>query len=135
MKLLYRGTSYDYNPHLSNERISWSIEPVVKPTYSLTYRGQAYLVNPNLENQPAATPSSAQLIYRGAAYQLNGETASDAKVAIHNQRVAKHSAAIELAKVHRTNLQRNLQHRLQVAQERGDQTLVQLLEREMQQIA
>ena len=135
MKLLYRGTSYDYNPHLSNQRISWGAAPLVKPSYSLTYRGHAYLVDPNVDMSQPVAAFSSDLIYRGVAYQLNGGTTSEAKSAIHDRLAAKRTAAVELAMVHRNNLQRNLQHRLQVAQERGDQSLIQLLEREMQQIA
>jgi hypothetical protein len=40
----------------------------------------------------------------------------------------------EVAKVHRQNIERSLQHRIEVAKARGDQNLVNILEREMQQI-
>ena len=40
----------------------------------------------------------------------------------------------KLAAVHRANLQKRLEHRLAVAKEKGNSTLVQMLEDEMQRL-
>ncbi len=41
-----------------------------------------------------------------------------------------HNKAQNLAAVHRANLQRNLEHRLEVARANGDETLIRQLEQE-----
>ncbi|MCL1475385.1 hypothetical protein [Argonema antarcticum] len=38
------------------------------------------------------------------------------------------------ADIHRANLQKRLEHRLEVARTKGDENLIRLLEREMQQL-
>ncbi len=40
----------------------------------------------------------------------------------------------KLSEVHRTNLQKRLEHRIAVAKEKGDNTLVRMLEDEMQRL-
>lgn len=107
----YRGNEchFSYPRHI----------PVPQPSHDLRFRGVEYhttetgAVAPLARRSAGATPShpSETLAQRATRVQHN-----------------------DLMQVHRINLQRRLQHRLAVAQERGDHELIQQLEREMQQI-
>lgn len=131
MKLSYRAAHYDYNP----------------PTLEVSegeilgkYRGAAWRCH-TLQAVPVPQ-SSMTLKYRGAFYAPN-EPADlyPAGVAQRVQRASKPSPVPnslpvlkELAQVHRSNLQRNLERRLDAAKQRGDQTLVAILEKERNQL-
>lgn len=130
MKLSYRGASYDYN----------------QPTLEITegeilgkYRGATWRCH-TLQEVPTPQPT-ANLTYRGTRYT----TGSGSEAGISYQKQVKKteaavkipstlSAAKEIARIHQANLQRNLERRLQAARLRGDQTLVQLLEAEFNQL-
>lgn len=130
MKLSYRGASYDYN----------------QPTLEITegeilgkYRGSTWRCH-TLKEVPTPQPA-ANLTYRGAHYV----TGNGAQANLNYQKQAKKmeeivkipstlSAPREIARIHQANLQRNLERRLQAARLRGDQTLVQLLEAESNQL-
>lgn len=133
MKLVYRGVSYDYDPNATKADFPWNYVRQIRPSYNLTYRGVEYTVDPNKEPNKSSLRPVANLTYRGATYALNGQgVASAAKVG----RVGTRSKMIaELATTHRNNLYRNVQRRLEIARDRGDQALVQLLEQELRQIA
>lgn len=130
MKLVYRGVSYDYDPQAQR-----NVKPSHKfqPAYTLLYRGAVYTVDPSIESQQRFVNPIADLIYRGVAYSLNGEMQPETGAQAAPRPAA--TAQFDLASVHRGNLYRNVQRRLQAAQERGDQQLIHLLERELQQIA
>lgn len=139
MKLTYRGAHYEYTPATevagANDRAN-----SVQAPYRLMYRGTSYLANPAMEPVVDASRPAVNLTYRGAAYALNGGTPVQAPERVVVKPVAtarSKRAAIQaaMAVTHRQNLQQNLQRRLQVAQSRGDQQLVQLLESELRQIA
>lgn len=123
MKLLYRGFSYDFTPGAQTTKEAQQLERSrrFQPDFPLLYRGFAYRANPNAaSNQPLFAPIS-NLIYRGLSFSLNGWQ-------------AEANPRTELKRVHRENLYRNVQHRLQVAREQGNQELISLLERELRQI-
>lgn len=71
MKLIYRGTTFDYNPSQTPGRSFQQVrEP--GPAYTLTYRGVPYRVNPNAKlSQAPARPATDKLIYRGMTYWVN----------------------------------------------------------------
>lgn len=132
MKLAYRGTPYTYEP----------------PTFEMMesgltgkYRGQATRISYVYPRHLAALQPSANLKYRGVPYSTPaGEVAMPGaarKVAVAQSSFAAIRAQLsqQVAETHRSNLYRNIEHRLQVAKEKGDQALIRLLEREMQQIA
>ena len=141
MQLTYRGVNYEYDPQGAKAAHEANVFRAIRPAFNLHYRGSVYAVDPNLEPSLPAPHPSAQLLYRGAAYALNGWTKpvavqSSTSAASSKHRIAKKASGnAEFATVHRTNLNTNLQRRLQVARERGDENLVNLLERELQQIA
>lgn len=103
----YRGRTYalTYPRHI----------PVAQPTHNLVYRGAAYTttttggIQSTARPKPAAQPIPAGVIRM--PYTLQGTYDS----------------------VHRLNIQRRLQQRIEAAKARGDQKLLMLLEREMQQ--
>lgn len=126
MKLVYRGVSYEYDPH-SQQPSQHSRE--IRPIYNLMYRGVAYTVDPNVDSNVLSPKPIANLVYRGVAYALNGGIKTEA-----TRELGAKASAKEVAKVHRSNVYRNVQRRLQAAQERGDQHLVALLEQELRQV-
>jgi hypothetical protein len=147
MKLIYRGASYDYNP--SHARLGNAGRPT-RPTqshqspYTLIYRGLTTLVDPEAAPaEDAALPASYELIYRGTTYQVNRDPKGTTTVVSQPGDVTLQAKSVSvpstlprryIGKVHQANLLENLQRRLKVAQEHGDQKLIELLEAERRQI-
>ncbi|MBD2072205.1 DUF4278 domain-containing protein [Leptolyngbya sp. FACHB-671] len=143
MKLSYRGVRYDSvstpinmvesegtgNYRGSNFHFTYPRHiPVRQPVLELKYRGVAYQTNATggVESiSPAIRAAKAAVrdVFRPSGMD-------QARSAIR----ARQEILSEVAKVHRQNIERSLQHRIEVARERGDQNLVNVLEREMQQI-
>ena len=140
MQLTYRGAQYDYNPRDAQADREATVFRALRPAYNLHYRGSVYTVDPNAEPSLKVPQHAAQLLYRGTVYALNGWTKpvvglqSSLSGAPKTSRFSKKAGDTQLATVHRTNLHTNLQRRLQVARERGDQNLISLLEQELHQI-
>ncbi|MBD2019652.1 DUF4278 domain-containing protein [Leptolyngbya sp. FACHB-36] len=132
MKLLYRGVGYDYDPQAVRSDRPWNRVRAARAGYTLTYRGVSYSIDPNQEVPDHSAMPVAQLTYRGVAYGLNGWTPAAVAETVAPRAARSRS---EVAAAHRSNLYRNVQHRLQVAQEKGDMALVRLLEQELQHIA
>lgn len=132
MKLSYRGASYEYNP----------------PTLEVTegevmgrYRGAAWRCH-TVKEMPYAQPR-LDLSYRGVPY-TTGDVARDrAPRRVGAAGLSMVSAQVptalpvlrEVSRIHRANLQRNLQHRLEVAKAQGNTYLIDLLEAESRQLA
>lgn len=134
MKLTYRGVAYEYSPI-----------PVEMTPDELDgkYRGI-----PWRRYQPESVPMSqsfAQLKYRGVAYCIGDpQKIQDNEDAVSLQeRYAATTQKIynpfksrdELANAHLANIRKNLERRLQLAKQRGDTNLIDLLEEEAKQIA
>ncbi len=135
MRLSYRGTSYDYDPI----RVDQVESPIKRH-----YRGQPFNVS-YPRHIPVPQPIQ-NLTYRGVAYRTTGtggveavvpvaETAAAIPTINWSTRQARQALMKEVGRIHRTNIERSLLHRLEVARAKGDQYLVGQLEREMQQIA
>ncbi len=135
MRLTYRGGEYDYRAvpvtmvESDSIGIYWGQRfqfstprhvPVVQPALMLSYRGVSYSLTAAGTMEPVAIAPKRQV-------------ASVSPLHIYMQ--TSKERASEIAKVHRLNLERRLQHRLQVAQDKGDQNLILQLEKEMQQLA
>jgi hypothetical protein len=69
IKLIYRGTTYDYNP--DRMRTGSPLPHHRKSVCNLIYRGCTYHFDPALANPDPFTPSSYELIYRGCTYQVH----------------------------------------------------------------
>ncbi len=133
MKLIYRGTSFDYNPSKgAGENIGRPSRPhhVSPAPYTLIYRGQTLHVDPTQPTEEVV-PYAQELIYRGEKYYTSGvaQTAPQRPVSVPATLPRQY-----VGKVHQANLQENLQRRLMAAQARGDQQLVALLHEEQQQL-
>lgn len=140
MKLIYRGTSFDYSPsRASGINIGRPTRPhhVSPSPYTLIYRGQTIHVDPTQPTEDVALPRTYELIYRGEKYQMNGTAQATRQPAVTvPATLPRHyiDKAHQLDQVHQANLQDNLQRRLKAAQSRGDQRLVALLEAEQKQL-
>jgi hypothetical protein len=145
MKLIYRGTSYNYNPDSSRaDNMGHPHKPAPRSDapYTLTYRGQTYQVDPQAPHPEASsTPKTYALTYRGVTYQVyrdaQGVVSTVAQPGLAPQKRASVPNSIPqtyIAKIHQANLLQNVQRRLQVAQERGDKELIRMLEAELHQL-
>lgn len=132
MKLSDRGVHYEYNhPTLEvtegeilgqHRGTGWRCQtlqevPVVASTVPLKYGGVAY------------TPSSPAPVHP--------TDVAPAKAARSLQSVVIPETApilAEITRIHRTNLERNLERRLRIAKAQGNQVLIRLLEAERQQL-
>lgn len=121
MRLSYRGAQYESN----------------QPTLEVTegeilgkYRGVSWRCR---TLQEAPIPSSdVALKYRGVAYTWGQAVATQRKSVTIPTALP---VLKEISRIHRSNLERNLERRLQIAREQGNQVLVGLLEAERKQLA
>lgn len=141
MQLTYRGAQYEYNPRNAEAVRETNVFRAIRPSYNLHYRGAVYTVHPDAEPILPSVQPSGVLTYRGVSYSLNGgahpaaAARNQASVVSNKPRfLQKASDKAAFTTIHRSNLRTNVQRRLQVARERGDQNLVSLLERELQEI-
>ena len=142
MKLIYRGNTYDYDPTQARpDNAGGPVKPAprLQAPYTLMYRGATYHVDPTVSQPQSSHPRSYDLMYRGATYHVDRDaqgnlTALTQSAAASRSKYAARVSQRELSQTHQTNMSNNLQRRLQAAQERGDQRLLDLLEAERQQI-
>jgi hypothetical protein len=116
LNLKYRGATYSYNP-------AQAIADAAPIT--LSYRG----AHCRPTNQPALA-SDVLLQYRGGTYKL-GQSGRPTQV-IEPQTVSRRA---EVVSIHQQSLLKSVQHRIEVAQERGDNRLLALLLAEREQLA
>ena len=138
MKLCYRGVEYDYNPPSLEVReseltgqyrgrpMTFSYVrhlPVTQPIGNYTYRGVDYSTNCYGQVQPPVAPSERQPVFQA------GRT-----VAGRGLQARRHLLR-EAAEAHRVNIQRSIQHRIEVARAQGNDQLLRQLEDELHQLA
>ncbi len=70
MKLIYRATTYDYNPDKAPSRPFQQVHESGR-AYNLTYRGVTYRVDPNALRVEVPVAATYYLIYRGVTYIVN----------------------------------------------------------------
>ncbi|HSM84255.1 MAG TPA: DUF4278 domain-containing protein [Nodosilinea sp.] len=136
MKLCYRGVDYDYNPPSLEVRESEltgcyrghslkfsyvSHVPVPQPVGSYTYRGVGYSTNAQGQIQPPVAAPERQPVFQA------GRVGAGLTTRRHLLR--------EAADAHRINIQRSIQHRIEVARAQGNDQLLQQLEEELHQLA
>jgi hypothetical protein len=68
MKLIYRGTTYNYDPDRVKTRHPF---PRTGSTYKLIYRGSTYRFDPTRARLATVKPNRYKLIYRGSTYQMH----------------------------------------------------------------
>jgi Domain of unknown function (DUF4278) len=125
MKLCYRGVSYDYNP----PQVKVAEGPVAGKYRGANWHSTILIDNP--VPQIAAT-----LTYRGVTYHTQGQAAQAVPQAAAAQAAPnRRKAATEVAQAHHSSVVKTLERRLQVAYNKGDQHLINLLEAEWKQFA
>lgn len=142
MKLIYRGNTYDYDPtEYRHDNAGRPVKPTprLQAPHTLMYRGSTYHADPTVPQAQSSLPRAYDLIYRGATYHVDRDIQGNltALTQSANTPLKPISARVsqrEVSQLHQANLLSNLQRRLQAAQERGDQTLLDLLEAERKQI-
>lgn len=128
MKLTYRAIRYESNqPPLD----------LVESELGGKYRGNAWQIHyPRHIPVPLTNPS---LKYRGVAYHQEDvrtwETQQPAATGFPQTPPSTSISPSNLTSVHTASICRILEHRLKVAQARGDERLLKLLELEAQQLA
>ena len=142
MRLFYRSVSYDHvlapigmtesNAQGQYRGCSFHFVyprhvPVTQPGLKLKYRGVAYQTTAT--GGASAIPSATRAAETATRDVSQPGSISQNRLALQT----RYAISNEVAKVHRQNVERSLQHRLEVAKSRGDQNLVSILEREMQQ--
>ncbi|MGB3652359.1 MAG: DUF4278 domain-containing protein [Rivularia sp. (in: cyanobacteria)] len=133
MKLIYRGIKYEYAP----VAVEVTTEGVCGK-----YRGAEWKCH---HSEYTSLSNAAELKYRGATYYSgNPEKVEELKqrkklnsifAASKNLFASNQPHNDELAKIHLANLQRNLQRRLEVAKQKGDENLIRILEEEANQLS
>ncbi|MGB3641995.1 MAG: DUF4278 domain-containing protein [Rivularia sp. (in: cyanobacteria)] len=133
MKLTYRGIKYEYAPV--------TVE-VTEAEVCGKYRGAEWKCH--YPKYTRVTHHAAELKYRGASYYSgNPQEVEELKqrkklnyiFASNNQLFMKHRVNNQLTQIHQANLQRNVQRRLEVAKQRGDEKLIYQLEQEANQLS
>jgi hypothetical protein len=126
MRFIYRGVKYDRQPAASAVR---------EAGVGGKYRGQVWQRHALIE--PAAPQPMHHLKYRGVPYTIGeiatAQTRQPIEVKITSATVLS-SLIPEVSRLHRTNLQRNIEHRLEVAKAQGNAVLVAMLEREFDEV-
>lgn len=132
MELSYRGNHYEYDP---------TTVAMAEGDMSGKYRGQAW-TSPYPRHIPV--PSHHHLKYRGVSYCPNPRAAAEAAFAapcaeetpLRVAATRRNCIPIlnEVEAAHLENIRRNLEYRLQVAKDRGDRALIQMLEAESKQL-
>lgn len=135
MKLRYRGIEYTYQPttaepvetnlvgHYRGQRFNFAYPrhiSIPQPVLNLIYRGVAYRTTETgaIESSPQVAP-----------------TAPPAVATPKSPAQLRRAKLTEAARTHHANIRRSLYHRLEVARQKGDQTLIQQLERELELFA
>lgn len=100
MKLMYRGTTYDYDP--IQAKIDRSTQIIHQKPYDLIYRGVSYRVDPRILEPISSQAECYELIYRGCTYQVTrnevGEmTAIHSSTKLYNQPTSEDHAVIPKA--------------------------------------
>lgn len=133
MKLSYRGVHYKEAP---------SALEVAEGEISGRYRGHDWRFH-YLRHIPEP-PAVHNLKYRGVPYRTRQSAVAEPTevaqpvAAITSQTLPilqKREVLDEIMRSHLRNIQRSLEHRLQVARAKGDKSLVRLLEAESEQMA
>jgi len=133
MNLSYRGVKYDETPLVFDVIEGEQIGQY--RGHKITYQYPRHLV----QLQPKI------LQYRGAVYQTQSHPLNEADsqnseksqscVCSLAQASSRKPKVTTTAQIHLENLRQNLERRLQVAKSKGDEDLIDLLEREYQQLA
>ena len=147
MKLKYRGVEYNHTPIATEttglevigkyrgaicRRSRLASLPVPQPIFNLKYRGCRYTTGVAGQQQTPTASQPAAVSATVSTIPSFDETLSTAVTSTAQMGVRK---LLEVNEVHQRFIRENLQHRLEVAKQHGDQALIDLLEQERRQVA
>ncbi len=139
MKLTYRGVEYDYNPPVlevtlsdiagqyRGQKTQYSYVrhvPIPQQAERLSYRGVAYKTTRTGAIQQLSDRTATPNVWANLTSKLTGSSPA----AQARRGLLKESSAL-----HQQNIARSLQHRIEVAKQKGNQALLDQLESEMRQ--
>jgi Domain of unknown function (DUF4278) len=87
MKLIYRGTTYNYDP--DRVKACRSFPRTDRSAYKLIYRGSTYQFEPTISQLVNIKPTSYELIFRGTTYQVHRNQAGEVISIIHSTNLFK----------------------------------------------
>jgi hypothetical protein len=122
VEMLDRGVIGQYRGQTFSVRYPRHIP--TQPVHTLGYRGVTYAIMP--DGSRMSVPGRLQTEEQPVRF-----AADTASIGSRLQRIQRE----EMENVHRQNIQRRLMQRIQAAKQRGDQQLLQQLEREMNLMA
>jgi hypothetical protein len=131
MKLTYRGTRYDSQPQTFN---------LMEGEIGGKYRGNDWHVR--YPRHIPAPPTLKELSYRGVHYQTGESVTTPGTTTTPKRPVVRtlideqpvHKVMEEVAKLHRNNICRSLERRMEAAQRLGDDNLIHQLQLESKQL-
>lgn len=124
MRFMYRGVRYEATPAALEVR---------EGAVTGKYRGAAWRSHELVEPLPAQPVHHLQ--YRGVPYTTGtiDRVVNQPQTTIARQsRIVPSLVRSQIDRLHQANIQRNIEHRLEVAKAHHDNALVSLLERELQ---
>ena len=139
MKLTYRGIEYDYNPPelevtLGNTATQYRGQqsqykyvrhvPIPQPAERLSYRGVAYQTTRAGEVQGLGEHVATPKAWGNLGSKLTGDSSASR---------ARRALLKESTVLHQQSIARSLEHRMEVAKQKGNQVLLEQLEYEMRQ--
>jgi hypothetical protein len=104
MKLIYRGTTYNYDSAKAKTRPPFPHKN--GSAYELIYRGSTYRFDPTIAKLAVVKPSSYELIYRGSTYLVNRNGAGKVTAVTYSvdtfqhKMLTNHSATSKVADKH-----------------------------------
>jgi hypothetical protein len=140
MKLNNRA--FNYEPNLSNIELTESeiVDKCQGTNGKQKYPRHIPVPQPKIDLKSPGVECSTGDLVEIEANQLRQNYIADDSVAVPRKnevvltKSKRQQVLEELNNVHLNNLRRNLEHRLQVAREKGDENLIRLLEAEFEQI-
>ncbi|MCC5896659.1 MAG: DUF4278 domain-containing protein [Phormidium sp. BM_Day4_Bin.17] len=128
MKLSYRGVPYDYTPP--------SLE-MTESEIMATYRGQSYPLR--YPRHMTLVQPVAELTYRGVPYRSTANGGAEPRERNVSRPLGSSIPMTagefsQVSQIHQENLCKRLSARIAIARDRGDEKLLQLLERESQDL-
>ncbi len=134
MKLTYRGIGYESQPQTFN---------LMEGEIGGKYRGNDWQVS--YPRHIPVPPTMSQLTYRGVQYNSGATVTTPVPEVVPKKGIGAMGRTLvdanpakkimeEVAKLHRNNICRSLERRMQAAKMRGDDDLIEQLQMESQQL-
>lgn len=90
MQLIYRGTTFNYNP--TERAASRLAQRTDRSPYKLMYRGTTYRIDPMAIPETSLKPGAYELNYRGTTYQMHRNEQGEVTAIASSVNSPKHRA-------------------------------------------